>query len=288
MVMPAEVIYQRAGHYLVFNDGSGYQGNSEDEGLGEGTVIGAEDISALDFIIEHAPKDLKLVKKKNLLVLQRKIAGISYQVMSAQQYDQYTQQQESNDQALALQAFSLVCVVQDKNGHYHPQRLNISLNNQVKHSVELYRSVKGSQFRASGGVYAQLRYSDQLPASWALMQVSISMPNGLPALVFKAQADINGDVLLAFDRLPMPNLANDNAQYSCTLTIQSDYALATDKNSMSSNIDSFSETSLALQANDLSQLSELLVFDFHWGDRMRVSSENAAVLYLQAAQLPSG
>jgi hypothetical protein len=271
--MPLEVLYQRSSHYIVFHDATGFQGESR----------GIQDITDFYFIIQQGPSDLKLLKKKNVLVLQRKMTAVSYQLMSAQQSNEYTNQQDTIDQALALQPYSLICIVQDKRGNYLPQRITLNLDSQVKHNVSLFRTVKSSRLGASGGVFAQLRYSNQLPGAWALVTVSISMPNGLPALVFKVQADNNGEFLLALDRLPMPNLTN-NTQYSCTLTIQSDYSIAENKASFSSDHNTFNPVQLALDSNDFAQLNGQFDFDFSWGDKMRLANQNATALYLHQSE----
>ncbi len=272
MIMPLEVLYQRTSHYLVFMDASGFQGEN----------LGVKNIADLNFILEQSPSDLTLSKKSNMLVLQRAIAGLSKQLMSAQAASEYSDQQDEIDQALVAEPYTLVMIISDSQSRFHSQRFTLDVSSQVKYSASLYRSVKGTLLGASGGVYAQLKYTDQLPAAWAVVTVSIAMANALPSLVFKAQADANGEFLLAFDRLPMPNLASNDTQYNCSLSIQSDRTLALDSTVVSSNTTTFNSAQLALDGNDLAQLSAQFNFEFQWGDKKRLSSQNAPCLYLQA------
>jgi len=97
--------------------------------------------------------------------------------------------------------FALAGEVRDLYRRYNPRLFSITAGNANGHSVELYRTPMGTRFASAGGLRGNVRYEDDSPASWAILNIEVTPLVG-PKLNFRAQADMQGDFVLAMDRLP--------------------------------------------------------------------------------------
>ncbi len=135
----------------------------------------------------------------------------------------------------ALPAFTVTGEVLDQQRLFNPRRFSLNAGDAAGHVVELYRSPMGTRFGSAGGLRGNVCYEDNSPASWAVLSVVTTPLTGL-TLTFRAQADKQGDFLLAMDRLPAIGKDVTPKHYTATLSVN---ALATVSGKDIANPDEF-------------------------------------------------
>lgn len=114
--------------------------------------------------------------------------------------------------------YTLAGTVTDSQRRYIPRRFSIDAGNTAGHGVVLYPTPFGTRLGRGGGLRGTLRFdSNSSPVMWALLTLTVDLTVGTN-LICRAQADGNGDFILALHRLPpLPEGIN---QYSAMLSIR--------------------------------------------------------------------
>ena len=113
--------------------------------------------------------------------------------------------------------FTIAGIVSDSSGRYIARRFSIAAGNGAGHGLVLYPSPLGSRFGPAGGVLGTLRFSTSgAPVPWAMLTLTVTTTLGA-TLIFRAQANGQGDFMLPLTRLPpLPEGITD---YAATLTV---------------------------------------------------------------------
>jgi hypothetical protein len=176
----------------------------------------------------------------------------------------------------AIAPFTAAGVVRDVRGTYNPRVFSVSLGSGDGHAVPLYRSPAGTRFPSAGGLLGTLRLADtNSPVPWALLELSVEL-SATDTMIFRAQANQNGDFALTLNRLPP--LPESVEAYSAQLSVSADL---TAEAGTPVNVDSLEAALLgALDAAD--SFLEQIDLDIHPGDVQRVNSFNRTFLAVQA------
>ncbi|MDT4290086.1 hypothetical protein RO575_11000 [Methylomonas sp. MO1] len=115
-------------------------------------------------------------------------------------------------------AYAIVGSVADSQRRYVPRRFEIQAGNAAGHSVVLYPTPFGTELGRGGGLRGTLRFiGSNAPVVWALLTLTVNLGVG-GDLICRAQADANGDFIIAMHRLPP--LPQGVADYAATLRIR--------------------------------------------------------------------
>lgn len=118
----------------------------------------------------------------------------------------------------AENVYTLTGTVADSQRRYIPRRFSIEAGNTAGHSVVLYPTPFGTRLGRGGGLRGTLQFSgNSSPVMWALLTLTVDLTVGAN-LICRAQADGNGDFILALHRLPP--LPEGVSQYPATLSIR--------------------------------------------------------------------
>jgi hypothetical protein len=101
---------------------------------------------------------------------------------------------------------------------YLPRLFSASLAMSDMLTIVLYPTVLSSRMSRSGGCRLQAKFdADESPAVWAIVTITITIP-GSGSQEYRGQCDQQGEVAIAFNRLPP--LAEGVTHYSASLTIK--------------------------------------------------------------------
>lgn len=113
--------------------------------------------------------------------------------------------------------FALAGTVSDPSGRFIPRAFAITAGNAAGHALVLYPSPAGVRFSPAGGLIGNLRFNGSgNAAAWAMLTLTVTTALGA-TLVFRGQANGNGDFMLPLNRLPP--LPEGIADYAATLEI---------------------------------------------------------------------
>lgn len=113
--------------------------------------------------------------------------------------------------------FPISGIVSDTGGRYISRRFSIAAGNGAGHGLVIYPSPLGSRFGPAGGLLGTLRFSASgTPVPWAMLTLNVTTALGA-SLIFRAQANGQGDFVMPLTRLPP--LPEGIADYAATLAV---------------------------------------------------------------------
>lgn len=113
--------------------------------------------------------------------------------------------------------FALAGTVSDPSGRYIPRAFALTAGNATGHALVLYPSPTGVRFSPAGGLIGNLRFNGSgNAAAWAMLTLTVTTALGA-TLIFRGQANGNGDFMLPLNRLPP--LPEGIADYAATLAV---------------------------------------------------------------------
>ena len=148
------------------------------------------------------PRDLVAVAKVGKTVLWRRVpAGMNASVSGRATKADLERPIEAD--------YELRGVVLDPTGQFNPRRFAVTVGSASRRSVILHRSMRGASSGLGAALEGNVRFSQEVPASWALLELRVTVIGGgaTAPLLFRAQADRFGDF-----RMPLPWLPSRLAE----------------------------------------------------------------------------
>lgn len=151
--------------------------------------------------ILEGPRDLRLIHRPGRTAFLRRPVGPMIEGLADQ-----AQRQRGNPTTYRLRG-----VVREGDGYFNPRAFDLTLGAGNGQAVTLFPSPLGARLGKGGGLLGNLRFSAEVPAAWAIIEVQVTTAPGT-TLTFQAQADGRGDFVLAMSRLPpLPDNVDDYA-----------------------------------------------------------------------------
>ncbi len=115
--------------------------------------------------------------------------------------------------------------INDVAREYNPRRFAINLltldpQNPYQNAIALYRNINAIPLTRAGNVSGSLRREKTAPFAWALLTLTIAIPDE-PDLVLKTQANQFGDFVFSLTELPALETDSLIAGYNATLGLHS-------------------------------------------------------------------
>jgi len=199
-----ETPVRHATGYVGFFDGTGFSAD------GHRPRVNGE----LAVRLEQAPRDLELLyKASGIGLLSRNPEGMTTVLPGRARGSSLAPPDDDG--------YQLRGVIFDRNGRFNPRAFSLDTGTDEAHWLRVYRSPLGTRRPHAGWLVARLQFTGGEPASWAVATCTVSPPFCAP-LVFAAQADINGDLLLPLNRVPAPDKNESDSRYPATLSIKAD------------------------------------------------------------------
>ncbi|NOV32383.1 carboxypeptidase regulatory-like domain-containing protein [Methylomonas sp. ZR1] len=157
--------------------------------------------------LDTRPADLQFLHTPGKTALWRRSAGKTVQGAPS----------EADKLRPAEAAYTIAGSVADSQSRYIPRRFAVQAGNAAGHSLVLYPTPFGTKLGRGGGLRGTLRFTgSNAPAVWALLTLTVNLGVG-GNLICRAQADANGDFIIAMHRLPP--LPEGVTEYNATLSI---------------------------------------------------------------------
>lgn len=195
-VLETNILY--ASDVIYWLDGSSAAQEADMRRLSEAVVLQ----------LDTRPADLQFLHTPGKTALWRRSAGKTVQGPPS----------EADKLRPAEAAYVIAGSVADSQRRYVPRRFEIQAGNAAGHSVVLYPTPFGTKLGRGGGLRGTLRFAgSNAPAVWALLTLIVNLGVG-GNLICRAQADANGDFIIAMHRLPP--LPEGVTEYAATLSIR--------------------------------------------------------------------
>ena len=177
----------------------------------------------------------------------------------------------------AMANFDVSGEVHDPTGRYNPAAFSANLGDGSGTSVVLYPSLVGTRTPPAGVAQGRLLFDGSGdPVVWGLLELEVTVAVA-ETIVFRAQADRNGDFLIAMNRLPP--LPESVTEYAAVLRLTADSAADGD---MAPDISSFVEMELE-STTVADDFQTELVLEIRPGETMRINSFNKDHIAIQIA-----
>ncbi len=157
--------------------------------------------------LETHPLDLRLLHTNGKTALWRRSGG---RVVDGEA--------DENDKSFpAAVPYALAGSVYDPQGRYNPRLFSITAGAASGQPIVMYPTPLGSHFSKAGGLNGTLRWSTTAtPVPWAILTLEVTTAQAVPML-FRTQADQQGDFMLSLKRLPP--LPEGIDHYNAVLTL---------------------------------------------------------------------
>jgi len=174
-------------------------------------------VSELDIEFTARPRGLNVLRKAGQLAVWRRpddeagmVPGLADEAARARP---------------AMPPLRLAGIVRDLAGRYNPRAFDLTLGSGAGHALRLYPTPGATRIPKAGALLGTLRLAGgQVPVAWALLSLAVAVSGN--TLTFSAQADGNGDFVIALRRLPP--LPESVSAYDAVLTIKADLAAHAD------------------------------------------------------------
>jgi len=162
--------------------------------------------------LTNPPRGLKWLNKTGQMAFWRRGDGVVVNGIAT----------EAQRARPAVTPFAVAGVVSDAYGLYNPRAFSLMLGSGEGHGVPLYRSPAGAHWPPAGGVQGSIRAGGTSAAvPWALLTLTVVLSD-TDTMIFRAQADRNGDFAVTLNRLPpLPESAD---AYPAQLSVRADLA----------------------------------------------------------------
>lgn len=168
--------------------------------------------TTLSIEFNRAPRALYVLHKTNGTLLWHKNSAGPSKVVAGTAT-------EADKTAQPTRSYPIEGSVSDPAGRYLPRTFSFTLGANNEHKVSLYHSPLGARFSKAGGVYGQVGFDNGKVAAWAIVELTVTPPLGVP-LNFVAQADSHGEFSLPLNRLPALTKDAPSATYTARLKVR--------------------------------------------------------------------
>jgi hypothetical protein len=161
----------------------------------------------LDLTLTDKPNDLRVVHSAGKTALLRRPTNEMINGVAS----------DADKQRPTEPTYTLAGIVNDTTGRYVPRCFSIDAGNAAGHALVVYPTPLGTRFGSAGGLLGTLRFDgSQTTVPWALLTLTVTTALGA-TLIFRCQANSNGDFMLPMHRLP--HLPEGISSYTATLGI---------------------------------------------------------------------
>lgn len=164
------------------------------------------ELSRDETFLNSKPDDLQLIHKPGAMCL----------VLRDNRLEVKGESNESHRTRPEPSTYPLKGIVYDSDDKYNPRVFELTLGLGNGHTISLYPSPQGTRLGMGGGVIGNIRFDNDTPAAWALVELEVEVAPSTD-INFVAQADANGDFILSMSRLPP--LPENEDDYEAKLTI---------------------------------------------------------------------
>jgi hypothetical protein len=167
--------------------------------------------------------------------------------------------------------------VHDPTGRYNPAVFSANVGDGSGVSVVLYPSLIGTKAPPAGVAQGRLLFDGSgLPVVWGLLELEVTVAVA-ETVIFRAQADRNGDFLMALNRLPP--LPESVSEYAAVLRLTAD---STANGDTAPDISSFAAMELE-STTVAADFQTELVLEIRTGEVTRINSFNKDHIAIQIA-----
>ena len=208
---------------------------------------------------------LKVIQKSGAIVLHRPDQGVSFP-----QTTNETQRSRPEQTPVTLNA-----IISHPAGTYNPRRVNIDIGSGEGHSVWMYPALH-SRSRHRRALFGSLRFEDQSPARWSLLELSVEYAPDKTITLY-TQADAHGDFELPL--VGLPPLAKGITHFDASLIIKASPLGEQDI----PDPDTFSPMKIAESWDEDDEEFDFeneLEFELHPDQRTRLSTAGSALLFI--------
>lgn len=213
---------------------------------------------------------LKSIQKPGTLVFHRPDQGLSFPQAPGDSAITTEEQRSAPSQV----PFSLNAIIRHPTGRYNPRSVSLEIGNGEGHSVWIYPALH-SHSRSRRALFGSLKFTDQSPARWALLTLTVEYAPPDKTITLYAQADAHGDFELPL--LGLPPLAKGITHFGASLSVTASTLGEHDI----PNPDTFSTMKMAESWDDDEfDFENALEFELHPDQRTRLSTAGSALLFI--------